>query len=87
LRDNTSHSKEEKNASAAALSKHDPTRPIDCLIPIFWHSLVNRFAVYVDPRSVWKISFCASSSRHIACIPPRVATAISIAAHANAASG
>ena len=28
LRERTSHSREEKNASAAALSKHDPTRPI-----------------------------------------------------------
>lgn len=28
-RDRTSHSKELKNPSAAALSKHEPTRPID----------------------------------------------------------
>jgi hypothetical protein len=38
LRDRTSHSNDEKNASAAALSKHDPTRPIDCRIPIRAHT-------------------------------------------------
>ena len=44
-RERTSHSNDEKNASAAALSKHDPTRPIDCRIPIVRHSFVNEFAV------------------------------------------
>src|SRR5699024_7277682 len=50
-RDNTSHSSELKNASAAALSKHDPTRPIDWRIPSFQHNVVNASAVYVLPRS------------------------------------
>lgn len=36
---------EEKNASLAALSKHDPTRPIDCRIPNCRHSVVNACAV------------------------------------------
>src|SRR5699024_9135328 len=51
-RDNTSHSSELKNASAAALSKHDPTRPIDWRIPSFPHNVVNASAVYWLPRSV-----------------------------------
>jgi len=44
-RDRTSHSKLEKNASAAALSKHDPTRPIDWVILSRRQSLVKSFAV------------------------------------------
>ncbi len=37
----TSHSSVEKNDSAAALSKHDPTRPIDCRIVNPAHNLVK----------------------------------------------
>ena len=37
-RDRTSCSRVEKNASAAALSKHEPTLPIDCDTPSFRHS-------------------------------------------------
>ena len=35
----------EKNASLTALSKQDPTRPIDCRTPIRSHRFVNSFAV------------------------------------------
>jgi hypothetical protein len=35
----------EKNASEAALSKHDPTLPIDCTTPSRRHSFVKSFAV------------------------------------------
>lgn len=34
-----------EDASAAALSKHDPTRPIDWRMPSLRHSLVNAVAV------------------------------------------
>jgi hypothetical protein len=44
-RDSTSCSRVEKNASEAALSKHDPTRPIDCRTPSWRHSFMNSFAV------------------------------------------
>ena len=44
-RDSTSHSSEERNASAAALSKQDPTRPIDCRMPSLRLSFMNDFAV------------------------------------------
>ena len=35
----------EKNASAAALSKHEPTLPIDCDTPSFRHSVAKTVAV------------------------------------------
>jgi hypothetical protein len=38
-------SRVEKNASLAALSKHDPTRPIDCRIPSRRHNAVKVLAV------------------------------------------
>jgi hypothetical protein len=41
-RESTSHSRVEKNASAAALSKHDPTRPMDWRIPSLRHSAGER---------------------------------------------
>ena len=44
-RDSTSHSREEKKASAAALSKQDPTRPMDWRMPILRHSFMNDVAV------------------------------------------
>ena len=44
-RDRTSHSCEENSASAAALSKHDPTRPTDWRTPSWRHSRVNASAV------------------------------------------
>ncbi len=45
LRDNTSHSRLEKNDAAAALSKHDPTRPMDWRIPSWVQSFVVSVAV------------------------------------------
>jgi hypothetical protein len=44
-RDKTSCSRVEKKASAAALSKHEPTVPIDCDTPSFRHSVVKTPAV------------------------------------------
>jgi hypothetical protein len=44
-RESTSHSRLEKNASAAALSKHEPTRPIDWRISSRRHRAVNFSAV------------------------------------------
>ena len=41
VRLNSSHSSVEENASAAALSKDDPARPIDWLIPQRWHARAN----------------------------------------------
>ena len=41
----TSHSRVEKNDSAAALSKHDPTRPMDWRIFNPAHNLVKSSAV------------------------------------------
>jgi hypothetical protein len=40
-RDRTSCSRVEKNASAAALSKHEPTLPIDWDTPSVRHKVVN----------------------------------------------
>jgi hypothetical protein len=40
-RDRTSCSRVEKNASAAAVSKHEPTLPIDCDTPSLRHSVVR----------------------------------------------
>lgn len=54
-----------KNDSAAALSKQDPTLPIDCRIPSFsWHSLVNTPDA-VPPKDTflswgWRIPFLIS---------------------------
>ncbi len=48
----TSHSGLLGNASAVAWAKHDPSRPSDGRIPGWRHSVVNAFAVEVEPLSV-----------------------------------
>ena len=45
-RESTSCSSVEKNDSTAALSKHDPTRPMDCAMSRVVHSAVKSFDVY-----------------------------------------
>ena len=77
----TSHSRVEKNDSAAALSKHDPTRPMLWRMCRPAHKVVKLVAVYVDPRSVWK------TTARIRSDPPRTATAILIASIASSALG
>jgi hypothetical protein len=52
----TPHPRQEVHYEATPLSKHDPTRPIDCRTPSGRTSLVKVVAVFVDPRSVWKIT-------------------------------
>jgi hypothetical protein len=44
-RERTSHSSELKNASAASLSKHDPTHPMNWRIPKCRHDFVTLLAV------------------------------------------
>jgi hypothetical protein len=80
-RDRASCSRVEKDASEEALSKHDPTRPIDCRTPSLRHIVVKSFAVYVDPWPVWKVT------PSITARPPRTAAAIFIASMGSSASG
>src|SRR5215211_8313843 len=76
--DNNSNSSVELNASATALSRADPVRPIDWRTPAVVQAWANTLAVYSPPWSVWKMT---PSTR-----PPRTAMAMHRAALASAAS-
>ena len=63
-----------------ALSRAEPTLPIDCLMPIRAQAARKLLAVYSLPWSVCMITPA------IASLPPRIAMAIASAAWANSAS-
>ena len=44
-----------KNVSATALSKHEPTAPIDCAIPASWQAWPNSRPMNCPPWSEWWI--------------------------------
>jgi len=64
--------REANQASATALSRHEPVRPMERRSPSRWQASMQAAEVYPLPRSLWKL---VAGMR----VRPRVATAASSA--------
>jgi hypothetical protein len=77
-RRSNSNSGVELNASASALSRAEPVRPMDWVTPALRHAFTNRLPVYSPPWSVWNSTPATA--------PARIAMATHSAARASSAS-